>query len=414
MDNKECGCNKPAKNEKPVAQGCGCESQKPTEKSTYTSCGCSEHEPAPEKSSSSCGCGSATSSVDTSSCDESWKTGTVTACDMSIPQVATKLTICDRKGTWKARWGMGRMHYMVNPGLYAAGNPGPASPVFVTANYKMSFDALRSSIPGIDAWILVIDTNGINVWCAAGKGTFGTDELVGRIKISRLEEVVEHRQIILPQLGAPGVSAHDVKKQSGFKVVYGPVQARDLPEYMSAGMTATDKMRRVTFPFMSRITLTPVEIVFSAKYLMYLLLGAIVLSGIGPKFFSVDNVALRAPLALLFICAGYFSGTVLTPALLPVLPGRAFSTKGAFSGILTFAVLAYLTSAITGTTWSTLESSVWLLVTATLSSFLGMNFTGSSTYTSLSGVRKEMRVAVPLQLAGLVIGAVLWIVSAFV
>jgi acetyl-CoA decarbonylase/synthase complex subunit gamma len=43
-----------------------------------------------------------------------------------------------------------------------------------------------------------------------------------------------------------------------------------------------------------------------------------------------------------------------------------------------------------------------------------MNFTGSSTYTSLSGVKKEMRVAVPLQMVGFIAGFVLWIANKFV
>ena len=99
----------------------------------------------------------------------------------SIPVVSTALKAGDRWGSIKARWGINRMRYGVLPGLYAVGSPGADSLVFVTANYKMSFDALRSSLVGLDAWILVLDTKGINVWCAAGKGTFGTAELVSRI-----------------------------------------------------------------------------------------------------------------------------------------------------------------------------------------------------------------------------------------
>ena len=67
------------------------------------------------------------------------------------------------------------MRFAVDPGLYALRNPGEQAPVLVTANYKMSFDRLRQALPGRDAWILVLDTNGINVWCAAGKGTFATE-----------------------------------------------------------------------------------------------------------------------------------------------------------------------------------------------------------------------------------------------
>ena len=95
------------------------------------------------------------------------------------------------------------MEYRVETGLYAIGSPGPDSPVLVSANYKMSFDRLRSQMSGLDVWILVLDTQGVNVWCAAGKGTLSTDELVRRIEEYRLVERTSHRTVIVPQLAAP-------------------------------------------------------------------------------------------------------------------------------------------------------------------------------------------------------------------
>ena len=130
------------------------------------------------------------------------------------------------------------MHYAVDPGLYAVGNPDGESPVLVTANYKMSFDMLREALPNRNAWILVLDTKGINVWCAAGKGTFGTTELVNRIASSGLPRIVSHRELIVPQLSGPGVAAHEVKRLSGFKVIYGPIRAADLPNFLDRGFKA--------------------------------------------------------------------------------------------------------------------------------------------------------------------------------
>ena len=135
-----------------------------------------------------------------------------------VSRVGTELTFTDRLGSAAARWGIGRMHYVVAPGLYRVGEPGPDAPVLVTANYKMSFDRLRCELGGLDAWILVLDTKGINVWCAAGKGTFGTDELVGRIAAVHLQERVSHRTLILPQLGAVGVAAR-VLRGAGMRAV---------------------------------------------------------------------------------------------------------------------------------------------------------------------------------------------------
>jgi CO dehydrogenase/acetyl-CoA synthase gamma subunit (corrinoid Fe-S protein) len=86
----------------------------------------------------------------------------------------TRLSGKDRMGRFRSRVSGFRMYYRVDPGLYAVGSPNTDSPVLVSANYKLSFNTLRSNLDGLDAYILVLDTKGINVWCAAGKGTFGT------------------------------------------------------------------------------------------------------------------------------------------------------------------------------------------------------------------------------------------------
>ena len=189
----------------------------------------------------------------------------ITSREIKIMQTSTQLTINDILGSWKARWGINRMNFKVEPGLYSVGNPDSSSPVLVTANYKMSFDSLRKELNGLDAWILVLDTKGINVWCAAGKGTFGTRELINRIAIVQLEKVVSHKTLILPQLGAPGISAHEVSKYSGFKVIYGPVKAKDVKEFINSGMKATAEMRTVKFSAYDRLVLTPVELVSTFK-----------------------------------------------------------------------------------------------------------------------------------------------------
>jgi len=120
-----------------------------------------------------------------------------------VPRVHSRIGSRDILGRWKVRWGIGRDRYRVAPGLYALGAPDGNSPVLVTANYKLTFDAVRRDAAGADAWILVLDTQGINVWCAAGEGTFGTEEVIHRVAETRLPEIVRHRRLLLPQLGAP-------------------------------------------------------------------------------------------------------------------------------------------------------------------------------------------------------------------
>ena len=327
-----------------------------------------------------------------------------------VPKVATELTRADRWGSFKANWSIGRMKYTVDPGLYAIGNPDKASPVFVTANYKLSFDSLRRELTGLDAWIMVLDTKGINVWCAAGKGTFGTQEILDRIERTRLGEVVSHRRLILPQLGAPGVAAHQVRKGSGFSVIYGPVRARDLRPFLDAGMVATPQMRRVRFSILDRLRQTRVEFVISLKYLVLAASLFLLLAGLGRGGYSsasVLDVGFRSAGNLLL---AYLGGVLVGPVLLPWLPGRAFSLKGLAAGLGMF-VVSFLTG-LAG--HNPLEVVAWATLIPTIASFLTMNFTGASTYTSLSGVKREMRVAVPLQIAGGVVGVGIWLASRFV
>lgn len=297
------------------------------------------------------------------------------------------------------------MHYTVPPGLYATGNPGPESEVLVTANYKMSFDLLRRAARDLNVWILALDTGGINVWCAAGKGTFGTDELVSRIASSGLYDVVSHRRVIVPQLGAVGISAHEVSKRAGFKVVYGPVEAASLKEFLSSGRVATPVMRKKEFPLCERAALVPNELIPAFMW-SAAAMGVMALMGglLGPGPFLDE--AIRSGLESAgFLSVALLSGGVFMPLLLPWLPGRAYSFKGAMTG-LAGAFLLLIWAQPPG-----VKGAAWTLLILAISSFLAMNFTGSSTYTSLSGVKKEMAMAIPAQAAALAGGIVFWLSS---
>lgn len=357
------------------------------------------------KPAESCCCGGTSSSE---VCEE-------TKVDLNvIPQVTSEIKFSDKLGVWKSRWGINRMDYRVNPGLYRLGNPDEASPVFVTANYRLTFDRLRKNLKGFDGWILVLDSKGINVWCAAGKGTFGTEELINRINVTGLSSIISHHILILPQLGATGVSAHQVKAETGFKVKFGPVRSEDLPAYIEAKLRADDRMRKVEFPFYDRLVLVPVELVMSAKYLLLTAAVLILLSGINPSGYSTEIVFGNAPKILILLLTCYFAGAAIAPMFLPYLPGRSFSVKGIVSGFLTLGIAVLIPGWYRYLFNGELNFIGWALLSAAISSFLAMNFTGASTYTSLSGVRKEMRRFVPLQLTAAIIGFALVITSQFV
>ena len=314
--------------------------------------------------------------------------------DVPVKAVSTSLTWGDHLGAWKARWGIGRMDYAVEPGLYSIGKPGNNSPVFVSANYKLTFDTLRKNLDGTDCWLLILDTKGINVWCAAGKGTFGTEELVERIKSSELSKYVSHKKLILPQLGATGVSAHKVKSDTGYDIDYGPVRASDIKEYMDAGYKATKEMRTVKFTLWDRLVLTPMELVPALKYTLPVFGVMLLINKVATIPFDKTDIANNIGAVL--------AGSVITPALLPYIPGTAFASKGGLVGLACTAAILGATGKLRKGT--ALLSAGSLLLYPAISSMLAMNFTGASTYTSPSGVNKEMEKSLPFIVGAAIAG----------
>ena len=138
-------------------------------------------------------------------------------------------------------------------GLRRIGNPGRESPVLVTCNFHMTVRRLIRRLRGFDAWLLVADSKGVNVWCAAGGDEFNTHSVVSAVKTTGIADLVDHRTLILPPLGAPGIRAKDVKDQTGWSVRWGPVRAKDIPLYLDAGQRRNEKMKRVTYNGLERL-----------------------------------------------------------------------------------------------------------------------------------------------------------------
>jgi hypothetical protein len=342
-----------------------------------------------ENTGSSCSC---TPDPETQSC--SCLTDNLPVSEIRMTD--STITSANRLDHFLARWGWKRESHRVEPGLYCLGNPDPDSPVFASANYTLSFDALRSALAGIDAWILVLDTKGINVWCAAGKGTFGTEELVRRIGCTGLPGIVKHRKIIVPQLGAPGISWPEVMRKSKFLVEYGPVRAKDLPEYLSTHKV-TPAMRRVEFPLKERLVLTPVEFVHTALAMFVVAALLWFLAG---------------PVAALAAISAVLAGTVLFPALLPYIPTQDFSTKGLILGLIIaipFAVSFGTNPALPG--WANAAgAAAALLIMPAVVAYFALNFTGCTTFTSRTGVKKEIFRYVPAMALMAGIGVILGII----
>lgn len=325
-----------------------------------------------------------------------------------MPRVATTLSTRDLFGAIGARTGFGRNNYIVTPGLYCTGAASEKSPVLVTANYKLSFDALRKELSTVDAWILVVDTRGINVWCAGGKGTFSAEEIAYQVTNARLDKIVSHRELILPQLGANGANAGKLKKLCGFRGRFGPIRASMLPQYLKTGK-ADETMRSVTFTLRERAILIPLELCLLWKTLLILTLLFFVISGISPEIYSVKDAATRGTALLSATLVAVFTGAVLTPLLLPWVPFRQFWLKGLVLGIMGAGMFIVLGPQVSGL----LESMALCLWIGCCSSYLAMNFTGSTPYTSLSGVEKEMRKGLLFQIVSAAFVLLLWVSSPF-
>jgi hypothetical protein len=385
----------------------------------------SDNDPVkPGKGNNSCGCGSGsccpapTETEETSSASNQADTlpcGSSCSCNSQQKEPAGGACISGPSGTkypplitpvsgtlnsadtWDhllARLGQNRSGHRIPPGLYSVGSPDPGAPVIVTANYTLSFDAVRSSLGSLDAYILVLDTKGINVWCAAGKGTFGTDELVNRIHKTGLSTVVTHHRLILPQLGAPGVAAHQVHMATGFHVEYGPVRASDLPQFLKDRI-ATPEMRAVKFDLWDRVVLIPVEL---RNVLIYTVIAAIVL------WFAGGWLPASGFLAAVI------AGTVIFPVLLPYLPTADFSTKGWILGIIVaapFAALAFISSGMGTPMLIGVTAVIAILFTLpVITAYLALNFTGCTPYTSRTGVKLEISRYIPFMAGFAGIGAV--------
>lgn len=325
-----------------------------------------------------------------------------------IPRVATTLSRRDHLGTIGARTGVTRNCYSITPGLYCTGTPSNTSPVLVTANYKLSFDSLRTQLAGIDAFILVIDTRGINVWCAAGKGTFSAEEIAYQVQQARLSEVVTHRELILPQLSANGVALHKLKNLCGFRGKLGPIKAADIPAYLQTGK-ASEKMRTVTFSFYERLTLIPLEVCMLWKQFLAVSLAIFLISGFSPEIYSLAQAGSRALIGIWCTVVAILSGSVLTPILLGWIPFRQFWLKGALLGLLAGALYLLLNQL----QLSVAESFAAMFWITACSSFLAMNFTGSTVFTSLSGVKVEMRKGLSFQLISTGLALICWLAAPF-
>ena len=180
-------------------------------------------------------------------------------------------------------------------GLFPIGDPGPNSPVIVTANFALTVERVKKALRDQDLWLLVANSEGINVWCAADGGIFTQNRVIDAIKVSGLAERVRHREVILPALSASGVDLAAIRDETGFRARFGPVYARDLPAYLAARKKKTEAMRRFDFGLAHRL-----DMLASMNFPIYLVV-ALVLAIFWPEHLPGFTLLFWSAVALLYL-----------------------------------------------------------------------------------------------------------------
>ncbi|UCE10066.1 MAG: methyltransferase domain-containing protein [Candidatus Thorarchaeota archaeon] len=302
----------------------------------------------------------------------------------------------------------------IEPGLYKIGEPTPESPVIVTANYELTYYTVMRALDKdqIDAWVMVCDTNGINVWCAARGVHFDSEDVIHMIRLTGLSEIVSHRELILPQLAAAGMDPTMIHRRSGFRVRYGPVRIQDLSRWfeLEKPRPKPRDMATITFNFRERMEQTVAHIPFLFAVLlwkpMFAILGILTLVNVGlfvglPSAFATLYPTTMAILLLIgeFLLA-LFGNAIVLGVVFPVLPskGNSFWRRGIGLAAITMPLAAAIMLLI-GVHWT--EFVVWEAAQFVMVTSLTMDWSGMTTVSDPKVIRREY----PYMILTLKIGA---------
>jgi hypothetical protein len=271
--------------------------------------------------------------------------------------------------------------YAVEPGLYFTGAAwDPDAPLLVTGNYLLSVLAVVRAVGERPVRILVVDTDGINVWCAAGKGRFSADTILVELDRYGPDLLGDRPRLILPKLALAGVKIGLLRKL-GYRPVIGPVHARDLPDWLDHPPLKNRTEDRVLFGWRARAFCWMPGLLQYLGYSALILLGLLGVEALGGP---------RAPVGMLGIVA--WLGTAY-PLLFPFIPGARFAVKGLWLGGLTAAALT-IGGFVSGASAAMLASTVSFTLAFAL--LVGLSFTGNSAVSNYSEVRKEIARFLPL------------------
>lgn len=264
----------------------------------------------------------------------------------------------------------------VEPRLYAIGRPDADAPVLVTGNYDLTVRRLLRDTQTLNAYLLIVNSAGINVWCASGGGYLSGDKVIAAVRASRLGQVVNHRRLILPQLCATGVDGNRITSETGWQVRWGPVYSKDIPIYLATEQQKDDNIRWVSFPFETRL-----EMAIVMWGVWGLLLGAALLL-INRRVFWIG---LGSSLFYYLLAGAFF----------PWLPGRDGFGKGVFLALLSMVLVAIAGPWLGG--WDALRTLNTALGIGALALFAGADYQGGTPHMRAGEIVHFVKI-VPLEL----------------
>ena len=242
----------------------------------------------------------------------------------------------------------------VTPGLRRIGAPNRGSPVVVTGNFHLTVRRVEKALASQNCYLLVVQSKGINVWCASAGGEMNTHSIISALKTSNIKSLVDHRQLILPQLAAPGIDTNLLKKRSGWKGKWGPVYASSLPGFLASGRTQNQDQRRVHFDLPFRI-----EMLFAMNSVLWLFFFAVALA-IHPAWTVV--------MTLIFWGAGFilYTGYYL-------LPFKSGWSKALMLAMASIAILVGISIHAAGKPWHYMG---WMIFTSLVIFSIGFDLKG--------------------------------------
>ena len=122
----------------------------------------------------------------------------------------------------------------VEPKVYAVGPATKDSPVYCTTNFSLTYYTVEGEISAskIPSWIIACPTDGTSVLTAWAAGKFDGEKIAAFMKEINMEEVVNHRTVVIP--GYVAVIKGALEEKSGWKVLVGPAEASGLPAFAKA------------------------------------------------------------------------------------------------------------------------------------------------------------------------------------